>query len=58
MQKYVTNCIPISKRIVIIQLSKNPLNINLIKLYTPTCDANDVGTEQFNHTISEISKKI
>lgn len=54
IQKYVINFVPISERIDVIQLSGNPVNINLV--YAPTYDADDVEIEQFYCTISDILK--
>jgi hypothetical protein len=56
MQKYVINFVPISERIGVIQLSGNSVNINLVQVYTPTYDADDVEIEQFYCTISDILK--
>lgn len=53
-QYYVTNFVPRSEKIAIIQVSGNPVNINLVQIYAPTSDADDDKIKVFYYTISDI----
>lgn len=41
MQGHIINFIPISERILVIQLKGNSININIVQVYVPTLDVED-----------------
>lgn len=52
----VTNFIPYSDRIIMVQLKAKPFNINLIQVYAPTENKDDNEIEDFYNQIKQIQK--
>lgn len=48
---------PISARIMLLQLSGSPIDINIIQVYAPTMDKEDEKIEEFYDSINGILKK-
>lgn len=60
--QYVNNFVPISERILLIQLETYPVNITIIQVYAPTADKSKNIIEQFydflEATITRIRKEV
>ena len=53
----VKSCMPISSRIIALQISAKPKNITLIQVYAPTSDHDDEEVETFYEELEETIKK-
>uniref|UniRef100_A0AAR5NZ92 Endonuclease/exonuclease/phosphatase domain-containing protein n=1 Tax=Dendroctonus ponderosae TaxID=77166 RepID=A0AAR5NZ92_DENPD len=53
---YVTNFIPISERIMLLQIQTTPANINVIQVYAPTCQSDEDEIKEFYSQIIEVLK--
>lgn len=51
LQEYIMNFIPVSDRILVIQLNGNPINIYMIQVFAFTSDAKSVKIDQFYNEI-------
>uniref|UniRef100_A0A8D8PQH9 Craniofacial development protein 2 n=1 Tax=Cacopsylla melanoneura TaxID=428564 RepID=A0A8D8PQH9_9HEMI len=62
MNKYIASCvtnfIPISDRIMLIQLTARPTNLNFIQVYFPTTDHTDAEVEEVYAEIENIIRTI
>lgn len=56
--KHVTNFIPISERIMLLQVRATPANLNLIQVYAPTCQHGEDEVEEFYSQIKEVLKDL
>ncbi|XP_039291111.1 craniofacial development protein 2-like [Nilaparvata lugens] len=56
--KCVDNVIPVSSRLILVQLKAKPVNINIIQVYAPTTDGTDEEVEEFYNSINEIMRKL
>ncbi|CAG4984092.1 unnamed protein product [Colias eurytheme] len=56
MQSCVRNFLPLSDRVMLIQLYAKPFNINIIQTYAPTADKSDELNERFYSQIEEALK--
>ena len=45
--KFVMNYVPISERMLLLQINANPANINILQLYTPTTNHIDDEVIEF-----------
>uniref|UniRef100_A0A8D9AT98 Craniofacial development protein 2 n=1 Tax=Cacopsylla melanoneura TaxID=428564 RepID=A0A8D9AT98_9HEMI len=54
----IKNFIPVSERIIVIQIEAKPVNINLIQIYAPTFDHPDSEVEELYDNIAQIQEKI
>lgn len=54
--KHVTNFVPISERIMLLQINTSPIKMNIIQVYAPTNDARDDEVEKtYNRHLKETS---
>uniref|UniRef100_A0A8D8X189 Craniofacial development protein 2 n=1 Tax=Cacopsylla melanoneura TaxID=428564 RepID=A0A8D8X189_9HEMI len=58
MAKSVKNFIPISKRVMLLQLNASPVNMNILQVYAPTADKADEEVFEFYQSINEILKDL
>lgn len=56
--KYVTNFVPMSDRVMLIQLSGHPVNINIIQAHAPTADKPVEQLEEFYEQIKYIRRSL
>ncbi|KAI5708046.1 hypothetical protein M8J77_015361 [Diaphorina citri] len=54
----VTNFIPFSERLILIQISATPVNLNIIQVYAPTADKPDTEVEELYNSINQIYEKL
>ncbi|XP_030754464.1 uncharacterized protein LOC115881196 [Sitophilus oryzae] len=54
MDKYVRNVVAYSDRIILLQLSARPMNINILQIYAPTADKAEAEALEFYEQIREI----
>lgn len=54
----VTNFIPVSERIMLLQINAKPTQINIIQVYAPTTDHTDEEVEEFYSQIIDILEKL
>lgn len=52
----VRNFVPLSDRVMLLQLTTKPVNLNIIQVYAPTTDHDDNEVETFYHQIKELLK--
>jgi len=53
MARSVKNFIPISTRIILVQLLATPVDVNNIQVYAPTADKEENGVEEF-YSVSSV----
>ena len=53
----VKSCIPVSSRIIVLQVSAKPKNITLIQVYAPTSDHDDEEVEAFYEELEKTIQK-
>uniref|UniRef100_A0A8D9EQ38 Craniofacial development protein 2 n=1 Tax=Cacopsylla melanoneura TaxID=428564 RepID=A0A8D9EQ38_9HEMI len=53
----VTNFIPVSDRVMLLQMNARPVNINIIQVYAPTADKDDEEIFELYHSINEVLRK-
>lgn len=58
LTKYVTNFLPYSERCLLLQLSGQPFNINIIQVYAPTADKGEQEIGTFYKQIDDIIRGI
>uniref|UniRef100_A0A8D8Y176 Craniofacial development protein 2 n=3 Tax=Cacopsylla melanoneura TaxID=428564 RepID=A0A8D8Y176_9HEMI len=58
MAGYVSNFIPVSDRVMLVQMKARPVDINIIQVYAPTADKGDEEVLELYHSINEIMKKL
>jgi len=58
LAKYVTNFVPVSERIMLVQMSCTPIPLNIIQVYAPTADSTDVDLEIFYEELSRTYNKL
>ncbi|XP_072401677.1 uncharacterized protein [Diabrotica undecimpunctata] len=58
ISKYVTNFVPISERILLIQFNTFPVKTNIIQVYAPTEGKSDKEIENFYSELMSILKKL
>uniref|UniRef100_A0A8D8VTC7 Craniofacial development protein 2 n=1 Tax=Cacopsylla melanoneura TaxID=428564 RepID=A0A8D8VTC7_9HEMI len=58
LSQYVKNFIPISPRVILLQLNAKPIDINIIQVYAPTTDSNEEEVEALYLSIQEIIKRL
>uniref|UniRef100_A0A8D9EV91 Craniofacial development protein 2 n=1 Tax=Cacopsylla melanoneura TaxID=428564 RepID=A0A8D9EV91_9HEMI len=58
MAACVTNFIPISDRVMLLQLKGRPVDINIVQVYAPTADKKDEEIYELYHSIDEVLKKL
>ncbi|KAH1010989.1 hypothetical protein HUJ04_000435 [Dendroctonus ponderosae] len=54
----VTNFLPISERIALLQINARPVNVNLIQMYAPTTAYSNGDVDQFYKQIADIIKAL
>lgn len=52
----VRNFLPLSDRVMLLQLETKPINVNIIQVYAPTTDYDDNEVELFYQQIKEVMK--
>lgn len=57
MKDYIIHFIFVSEKIIVIQFTGNPVNINIVQVYAPTINAEDMEIDHFYNIISTLSKK-
>lgn len=61
LKKFVSNYVPISERIIAIQVNTTPVKLNLVQVYATTADKCDNKVEQFHglltNTFKQLNKK-
>uniref|UniRef100_A0A8D9ASD9 Craniofacial development protein 2 n=1 Tax=Cacopsylla melanoneura TaxID=428564 RepID=A0A8D9ASD9_9HEMI len=58
MAKYISNVVPVSERVMLVQLRATPVDINIIQVYAPTTDRSDEELEEFYNSVNEVMKKL
>lgn len=58
MAKSVKNFIPISSRIILVQLLATPVDVNIIQVYAQTADKKENEIEEFYQCINEVMNKL
>lgn len=58
MAKSVKNFIPISSRVILVQLLATPVDVNIIQVYAPTADKEENKIEEFYQSINEVMNKL
>lgn len=58
MNAYVCNFIPITERVMLIQMKARPVDINIIQVYAPTADKEEQEIQDLYNSINEILKKL
>ncbi|XP_039276069.1 craniofacial development protein 2-like [Nilaparvata lugens] len=56
--KCVNNVVPVSSRVILVQLKAKPVNINIIQVYAPTTDGTDEEVKEFYNSINQIIEKL
>ena len=56
--KSITNFIPVSERIIYVQLDSGPIKTNIIQVYAPTSDKSEETIELFYHDLISILRKL
>lgn len=54
----VNNFVPISERILLLQLNSKPVQVNIIQVYAPTADSPDGEAESFYHDLRQTLRKL
>lgn len=54
----VTNFVPISERLLLLQIEAKPARINIIQVYAPTRDHSEEEVEQFYENIKAVLRKL
>lgn len=54
MGQSVTNFIPISDRVLLLQVQSNPINMNIIQIYALTADKSEEEKELLYQNIQEV----
>jgi exonuclease III len=57
LRNSVRNVIPVSERIIAIQLACRPKNVNIIQIYAPTTDRPEAEVEEFYDQLSDLLRK-
>lgn len=61
ISKFVKNFVPISERVLLLQIDCAPMSVNVVQVYAPTADSSDEEIESFYedliHVIKSIPKK-
>uniref|UniRef100_A0A8D8T8A4 Craniofacial development protein 2 n=1 Tax=Cacopsylla melanoneura TaxID=428564 RepID=A0A8D8T8A4_9HEMI len=58
MSKSVDNFIPVSARVMLIQLKARPIDINIIQIYAPTTEGTEEEVEELYNSINQVMKKL
>ena len=58
MSKYVVNFVPLSERIVMIQMNTTPVKLNIIQVYAPTADKPEEIIEDFYNDVDGILREL
>lgn len=58
ISRCVTNFIPVSERVMLLQIQANPVNMNLVQIYAPTGDRDDDEVEKLYQSIEEITHRL
>ncbi|KAL1447016.1 hypothetical protein WDU94_015647 [Cyamophila willieti] len=56
--KAVDNFIPVSDRVMLIQLKAQPIDMNIIQVYAPTTDGADEEVEELYNSINQVLRKL
>ncbi|XP_049947997.1 craniofacial development protein 2-like [Schistocerca serialis cubense] len=54
----ITNCVPVSERVMLLQISALPIQLNIIRVYAPTTDHNDEEVAEFYSQISVVLQQL
>lgn len=54
--RFVSNYVPISEKILSIQINTRPVNLKILQIYKPTSDKSDEEVDQFYDNINNILK--
>uniref|UniRef100_A0A8D8VHS4 Craniofacial development protein 2 n=2 Tax=Cacopsylla melanoneura TaxID=428564 RepID=A0A8D8VHS4_9HEMI len=58
MARCVTNFIPVSDRVMLLQMNARPVNINIVQVYAPTADKDDEEIFELYQSINEVLSKL
>lgn len=58
IDKFVRNVVAYSDRIILLQLSAKPININIVQAYATTMDGTETEVEQFYEQIREVLQSL
>uniref|UniRef100_A0A8D8XEP5 Craniofacial development protein 2 n=1 Tax=Cacopsylla melanoneura TaxID=428564 RepID=A0A8D8XEP5_9HEMI len=56
--KCVDNFIPVSCRVMLVQIKAKPVDLNIIQVYAPTSDATEEEIEDFYSSLNQVLKKL
>lgn len=54
IQKSVINFVPLTDRVMMIQIAAHPININIIQVYAPTAEKDENMVEEFYHQLKSV----
>ncbi|KAL1446308.1 hypothetical protein WDU94_012325 [Cyamophila willieti] len=58
IDKCITNFVPVFERVMLIQISARPVNVNVIQIYAPTADKEDSEADELYSRITQIYEKL
>lgn len=58
MAKCVDNFIPVSSRVMLLQMRARPVNFNIIQVHAPTADKPEEQAEELYHSINQVMRKL
>uniref|UniRef100_A0A8D8QVD8 Craniofacial development protein 2 n=1 Tax=Cacopsylla melanoneura TaxID=428564 RepID=A0A8D8QVD8_9HEMI len=58
MAKCISNFVPVSERIMLVQFHASPININIIQVYAPTTDHADEEIDELYNSINDVIKTL
>lgn len=58
VSRSVTNFVPVNERIILLQISATPVNMNIVQVYAPTTDHSDEEIIEFYSEINNVIKNL
>ncbi|CAG9828488.1 unnamed protein product, partial [Diabrotica balteata] len=58
ISRCILNFVPVSNRVILLQIRANPVNVNIIQIYAPTADKDDEEVETLYQSIEDILERI